>query len=581
MLEQKDLLQLLYSRKAFFTIGLAFMVSLLISPGFFIQEALFGLMDLDAYTLYEAVHGEAINRSPQFGNWLKSALAPEFAAISIFTCIFAITRKNRGGFLISVWISIFVGLTGIDIISAFQAGTLSIAYLIKNIVSNAIGAVFVSGLAAITMSLAEKIDSRGRVPITLLIVPVFMGLALSSILFLSLALFTHLLPVKTVISLEGAISGYLARGKAGDAKHGGERGFSLIPNDLRFKQLELSGSDNLSVRWERTKLDTEFSISVYLVGICWSSSDLEEIPTFSPLFTRENIQSVSIVSDAASKQLQVVGAQSLLTISDSPISSFWIKNDQAVSAVDVTEFLSHDARVTSSTNGTFSIRLAGTMMERGEDVTNLTSKNFTLSIDGQDHQFEFSPPLSLSDEKVTPCTFIEGGIDESGATVIDDSVLGGLLLKFERTSIPSGYTNDFDGIIFIEKANGWMSIPDISIQDLSQTGGRVDFLSFSSPSSRVSVNSRSIDMSAGQTFTGYGSLSTWYQRDGSLLASGSLLAAWSEGKRLNSTRWELLPTELKIALASIFGAFLLWSANLAVRRKWSNWGQSQFLDEPN
>lgn len=570
-------LRAVHPQKIAMSIGFAVMVALVIAPGAYIQSAAFGLLDMDSYTLYAAVYGDAINRLPTFTDWLSISAAPEFMTISLTVAIFAVARKKRAEFLFFVFIGVTVGLTLNDVVSAIRADALSVGYLVKNVISNMAGAVFVACLAALAIILPKVILPNRTPLIATVAAPVLLGCAFSGMIYGILGLFTHLLPLNAVISLEGAVSGYISRDRPSSSDQKDTRTFTLIPSDLRFERLELTGSDNLSVLWERTKTDTEFSLSVHLVDTCWSSSDIDEEPEFAPIFLQNNIKTVKIGSNATSKQLQVLGDQLRLEVTDSPISSFSIDNDQALSSVDITEFLAPDARVATSTDGSISIRLTGATLVRSEDRTVLSEKNFTLNVDGTTIRLELLPPPILSDDEISDCSFLDAEADESGNFRLNSVVMGGVLLMIERTTVPVGYVNDTDGILRIENANGWLKVPDISTQSLNNAEGRVNFLSFSSPSSRVVIDGTQVDMTAGQNFSGFGNVYTRYRNDGVLLASGELKAAWGEGKRLNQTRWERLPTELRIAILTAFATFMLWASRRLIRFDWPSWSQENLL----
>lgn len=559
------------------SIAFAVMVALVIAPGAYIQSAVFGLLDLDSYTLYAAVHGDAVNRLPTFTDWISISAAPEFMIISLTVAVLAILRQKRAEFLFIVFIGVTVGLTLNDIFSAVRADALSAGYLVKNTISNMAGATFVALLAALAIILPKSIFPNRTPLIANVAAPVFLGVACSGLIYGSLGLFTHLLPVNAVISLKGPVSGYISRDRPSSSDQQDTRIFTLIPSDLRFERLELTGSDDLSVLWERAEADTEFSLSVHLVDTCWSSSDLDKEPEFAPVLFQSDIKTVEIVSNAASKQIQVLGDQLRLEVMDSPISSFSIDNDQALSSVDITEFLSPDARVATSTDGSISIRFTGATLVRSEDRTVLSEKYFTLNVDGTTLRFVLLPPPMLSDDETTDCSFLDAEADESGNFILNNVVMGGVLLMIERKAVPVGYVKDTDGILHIENANGRLRVPDISVPSLSTAEGRVDFLSFSSPSSGVVIDGMQVDMTGGQNFVGFGDVYTRYRYDGVLLATGELKAAWSEGKRLNQTRWERLPTELKIAILSAFSAFVLWASRRLIRFDWSNWSQENLL----
>lgn len=558
-------------------IGFAVMLALVVAPGVYIQEAVWGLLDKDSHTLYAAVHGDSINRLPTFMDWLSISITSEFMAISVSVAAFAVTRQKRADFLYSIFIGVAVWLSLNDTVWAIREDALSVGLFVKNVISNLVGAAFVVLLAVVAICASKAISSCGKPLMAKTIVPVVLGFVCSGMIYGILGLFTHLMPVNAVISLEGAVSGHISRTPPGNLDQQDSRTFTLIPSDLRFERLELAGSDDLSVRWERTKADTDFSVSVHLVDTCWSSSDLDEKPELAPVFVLNNVKAVGIVSNVTSKQLQVLGDQSRFEVFDSPISSFWVDNEQAVASVDLTEFLGSDARVVTSTDGTISVRLTGSTLVYNENISVLSEKYFTLNVDDIILRIRILPPQFLSDEEASDCSFLAAETDVNGHFKLNDVVVGGVLLIIERTNVPVGYVGDTDGVLRIDRANGWLKVPNISMRNLNGSEGQVKFLSFSSPSSRVVIDGIQLDMTAGQNFSGFGTLFTRYRNDGVLLATGELKGAWVEGKRLNQTRWERVSIELRIALLTAFATFMLWAYRRLIRFDWSRWSQENYF----
>lgn len=156
MIKFWDRLQQVKYSSAIFALGLTLMIAMIISPGSFVQEALFALVDLDAFTYYQAVHGEAINRSLPRNEWFQLALTPAFLAVAFAASAWAVTRRRRSGFLIAIWIIVATGLTITDVASAAQVDKITTNYVIKNVFSNLVGAAFVAGMAALSLGLTEK-----------------------------------------------------------------------------------------------------------------------------------------------------------------------------------------------------------------------------------------------------------------------------------------------------------------------------------------------------------------------------------------------------------------------------------------
>jgi hypothetical protein len=444
------------------------MMAIFMSSGSYIQQAIRGLLSFESDSFYGNIHKENINVLPDFANYILIWISPIFLLPAIMSSFVAVKMKNKLRFLIVLMLLIFSSLISIDVIGLLRKKHLSIYSLAENAIYNAIGALIIVLMLAMIMRLVEniKIKNSNSTSMSLTIVAiafVYSGLSYSSVKYLM-----QPLPASATILLDGSARGYFYQDlSVGDDEVA--KNFSLIPESLTFERLELTGADATSVLWKRTNVDTEFSLSVYPVGGCWSSSELAVDSRRQPMLVKKSVKSISLDSDASGKFLQTSGMQSGFTVQEGTISQFSLNRSDDLKSMDISQFF-NETNVEWATQGSILIRLTVPTIDVAAGYSALSSKFISLIVDGEEHRFEFAAPKDVSGTDLVKCDYLDVGQPQNGIIRYEGVLISGLLVKLERVALPTGYVSHTDGLVSIARAEGSFAVPNIPVEELKEFG---------------------------------------------------------------------------------------------------------------
>ena len=580
-------------------------ISFLISPGYLIQQAFFSLFDQDARTIYEGIYEGGIGSFSNISMWLIQAFDPMFLLISymiaVSTVLMSSSRKfftamwistalpmfllisymiavstvlmsSSRNFFTAMWISTALGLSALDVFYAILAKSLTISDLLQNIIANAIGGLLLALIFPAILWVSEWLFCHARVSMMWKhFVSAFgatlIGLASSVLLYLFFQFFLHALPINARIVTTLPVRGILAAQRPSATQTSSQDDFTLIPTNAKLETLELLVHDNLEVRWNKAQADTTFSLSLYAVSGCDSSSKLDKMPHEKAIFSQENVSDVRISGDAPMRWLQIKGEQSKIVISGKPISLFWLEEGSADSSLQITQFLSDDAHVQAQTSEDVAIMMTTALLEREVERSNLVQRRFSLIVDGQEKELSFAPMARFPEDYIVECKILSNDASDSSRSSkiqFEGQIVAGTLVHIKRTDGPSGYFNDFDGQYDLYHASGHLKAPVVKLPHLfNSRAGKISGIELWESLSEIEIEGSPQTFSPSQRFRGFGDASASYLKDGRLSITGEFHAAWLGSKRLNQTHWERLHIVLKAALVPVLLAVLVWLAKLA------------------
>ena len=562
-------------------LGLTIAISLMISPGYHIQQALYGFFDHTSRTLYESIHGQDVTRYSDLSIWLMQALDPTFLILSFMISLTAVLAHTYRNYFISLWVTTTLGLTGVDVYGMLSTSAFTPSAFTANIVANVIGGFLVAFTLTIITCVVQKNIFRfnltliSRFTLPAISVTLF-GFAVSIFLFQAIVFFFHPLPVDAKIATTFPIAGTIGTERQGDSQDS----FSLVPANVELHRAELFGAPHSTFNWKKTKDDTTFSLTLVAVSGCNTSSALMAIQEHYEIISVGDITEVHISADTSMRQLSVDGEQSKVTLFGSPISIFWLDYGKVESTRSITQFLGDDTSVSVNTSGSISVMTTSALLDRMDDQSLLANRTFSVSVDGTVTKLTFSAPDNIDKDVPIKCKILSREAFNSENVTINQHVTAGILVRLERTTSPITYFNDSDGMYTISQPSGWFKVPSVELEDLSRSpSGKIGLIELRGSIDQMRINSKIRQLHKNHRFHGYGNLRASYPKDGTLSIAGRFHSAWLDNTRLNLTRWETWPIELRIALMSILIPILfafrqiilyflaLWRDNVLL--KWS------------
>ena len=542
--------------KLVLTIGIALGVACLISNGPLIQETLFAFFDVTQWSLYESVipDGIALDRGPR--HWLLQSFEAPWVITGIVAATIAVQTKSWRGMLIALGVTVAGVLTVLDLAYGVAFGQITVDEIIANIVANSLGGLVVSAVfflvlwTSLFVRKAVGLEDKLFQTVTASTAIMF-GFGISLFLYITIATFLQPMEVKARV-----IAKLPAKGVIGRTYEKGES--SMDRNRFRFtgqrtkvENVALNGARGLDWEWMRSEQDTEFTVTVYAVDGCYTLDQFKDLGKGTPIKEISNTERLHITGDGFFSNIVLDGMQIGIEVDRGRVSQFWVAENGTGSGVDLTEFVTGETTIAGNTKGDLAI-LVTTPTARHDDITGAmhgVSKVLRLEINDEKVPLVFKPKMSAGNEVNIKCRYLEGKLNSTREKTYEDVVLAGIYAKIKRTRMPQGYWPRVDGKYRFMKASGWFRRRGLSHEDMSAVGAEgLGMIVIESPIHELFVDGESYEIPTRAGFRGHGKIRATYNDAGGLVFSGTLHAAWLEGRRLNLTRWERWTLEEKLAI---------------------------------
>ena len=189
----------------------AFIVSfsLILSVGPNIQYFTFSLISSDAPTVYASAYQDSLVRFPDLREWLLAGLDWRFLLIAAVVVVFSIRRKTAQAVLASSALATFISLTIHDGLIGIFSHNLSAAYMLENVIADAIGCgllafIFVGVLTVAHVCILNLPGSKLLRQLIVATVVLIVGLSTNAAAFYSAAFFYKAVTVRLDVVLARA-----------------------------------------------------------------------------------------------------------------------------------------------------------------------------------------------------------------------------------------------------------------------------------------------------------------------------------------------------------------------------------------
>ena len=543
-------------QKCMLIAGLAIAVSLLISPGLYVQRISFAILDRNSHSIYYSVYEDGIAWIPRLSDWLQTSFSPSYLAISFFVSLVALLRPSARWLISGTWIAAALGLSALDTAGALRIDPIAISSLPENYAANAIGALILAAVLAVILFMVASLVQPIRIPpiwksAYISIGIIFVAAILSVILHFTSAHFLHALPFHARISAELPVSGSISTTKSPHSENVDKNAFDLLPRGIWFGQLGLVTFDDLAFQWNKRSEKSEFSIQAHPVSGCLSDSDFTAEPRKRAILTREGIQNVAVHTDADMKHVYIHGTHSDIEMLSSSVAIFSLSSGSDNTTVKVDQFIGEHSGIRASSSADLTILMSG-MLVTSDDERQLgfADRYFSLIIDGEETKVHFNPPKTFSEDQAIECKTLADGWGGAGEwNASGEHVIGGIVVRILRTKVPTNHIELSDGEYTLTGASGWFTVPNMEVGRLAGSGsGNIGLIEIKDTAGELDRGSGIEKFSKDQRFHGFGDLTARYRKDGGLSVSGEYWAAWMDEKRLNPTKWESLSVEWKVAI---------------------------------
>jgi hypothetical protein len=551
-------------------VGLWLFLYLLLFNGAEIQSIVVGFFDVQSASVYDAAFGAAITLPGSFLDRFLSSFISPLPALCLAVSVLAALQACKFNVLVSVAMSLFLGLTLIDVYFSYANDGLTIESFLTNFFANLIGGFILAILAVAMMEMMDHLYQKfveGYLRTFVCVVfPAMFGLSLAYITYVGVSFFLYPLSVRIDLVLEKGSSGYIAFDTKGSTPPDVGSEYQIIPKHVTVDRVNFIGGDLANMSWTKVGAGAGFKVEVFGIRNCFNIDSVEFLGDAEPIVSDQDVHTVTIGGQTTGRRIDLFGDNVQLRVHGTPITAFWVSPGEGDRQTSIKQFLSEQSRIEATSVGDLIMIFSGAAFDLKDEKVSIEPKDINVAIDGRKYVFVLVPEPADRSRKVEcgAAKVIEAG---EGKIAIQDTAFGGVVLKISRVYGPKSYYNNIEHSISIDEGNGWLTVPNISDRDLAGSISDAYFVAAETPQRSVAINGDSAEIPFGLTLQAMGEFRVSYNDTGAMLVSGQASALWIGGQRRNDTKWELLGSEYKLALATAMLGLFLWFGRIATNNQ--------------
>ncbi|MBR7618591.1 hypothetical protein JKL49_04255 [Phenylobacterium sp. 20VBR1] len=447
---------------------------------------------------------------------------------------------------------------------------------VVNLVGNFIGGALIAallGLALAIYALAKNsLHWRPFVNATAAgVLIVLLGAGISTTAYYGLRLFYQPLPANFSVLLTPPVQGfYWPKPTAlvgSEIAARSDRPFDFLPTGSTRGAVSATGSIGaLEIEWLRKAKAGPYDLEVRLTGDCLFDN-LEKVEGGPILIRKPNVRHIKISLDEGLSDVRISNINHQ-NISYKPNNAtfYWLDNTEPITQgnINVKYFTSQGDEFTSSSSDPFQILAGMTLLKPGDGKLISTPRTLTLNVDGKSSIYKFTTPrLRRRDAKLV-CHPLALPASQAGSRALREVHLG-ILVALKRPPQPTEYFGDSESTLKIGGYLGSTNVELVPSENLARsTGGKLEMISARGNLSEFTVDDREITLRAQDNLVATGEVDATYGDEGRLRLTGRSEALWKNSTRLNTTRWERLPNDMRLwvlgAIIATLGGIFTWTS---------------------
>ncbi|WP_137387948.1 hypothetical protein [Rhodoligotrophos defluvii] len=448
-----------------------------------------------------------------------------------------------------------------DILLGIYHENIDIPYIMTNVISNVIGALFIVIFFLFNLGIIFKISEYWNEQclfrrLIYSIVILGSGVFVSIFAFWSLDVLYNPIPAKIDAVLEAPVSGILAAPEAdelGQAVSDNQQGpFRLISDAATNGLITWRGIAELRATWQG---EVPFDAIVSVYADCARPEDIEKVSAQAPRMTIHGLQRLEVRASDGYAEFGFLNrnAEAKATVETTNVTQFGLDRDGAGKTL-IRQFIGDRGAVRFETRD-LPTKMYLTAIFVGDDPETMRD----IKIIGGKSVYELL--VSSSNKgKMMECrgldatkTLKKGGNSDrmsSGGAV-------GLLVELVSSRSPStSYL--VSATLDITGEAGWIHAAGLSDDQLqAMPNGALRLLGFVGSVANFDINGEIRQLSLFDEVVAIGDLEGGFQSQGRLRISGTAKALWKKGRRFIPTKWETWDWDLRLLVFSIiFGVGL-------------------------
>jgi len=470
-------------------------MSLVISTGPDIQNYAFSLIRSDASSIYGSAYQDSLIKFPELRQWLTASIQWPFLLIATAIIGFSIRGPGARQVFVSSILASTLVLAVYDLLLGLFGKMLSDAYLLENIIADAIGGallafVLTAVLVAGNLCVVHLSGPRAWRRLVAGLVTIIVGVSLNSAVFYAAEFFYRPVPVKLDVVLDYPVSGdIVSDADAAKDEKSSQEGpneplppFQLFPTHIDDTVIHWNSPSNetgFGVEWSLLSKPTVFDATIEFFADCFNDKIDSGTPVQGHQVRFNSISSLSVSLDAGAGEFGTFSRSQMSggLVTDFGISVLYSRDLEPDSKkIKTTEFVDKSATLTIQNIARdlgFYVN-AILLISKEEQGIIASGRKLTIKIDGKSYFVEAEKTRVSKKIGELVCRSLEpgGALKQDEATVAGpDSYLGALIRISRRPALASAYGIE-DNVLKILGGNDWVSLSRSTEQatDLDKSG---------------------------------------------------------------------------------------------------------------
>jgi len=548
------------------TIGLA----QLLSVGPQLQTWGVALAKMDQTSIYAAVYKDSLIYPPELAAWLSNGFYLRFFAMAALIAVLGLRSPSVKRLSLSLFAASTLVLTCFDLWTEFALSRLTMSRISVDLLSNAIGSLFIAGWVLILLRVSDFIlhEMTGirllRV-VTAITVPLLAGIVTSMLFFGASKLFFSPLPMKFGAYLATPSGGVFSKNvhEMDKDKEVNQKQFTSFPTHFVSESLGWKSPQNtLSVSWKRPKDSQKYNLYLQFFGGCTGQS-LKAVAKRSPREIYKNIQSFDMAFDNGDTEFVsgpvAAGLEANLNTEGQQLFSLI-----AGSKKNTLGWMQYVGKATLSYGGDpkgISASLIGNLLAVEGNRASLAPRKLTLHINGETKVLHFVPftPVKWSDRTICsplPDTVLTAG---SATHVGPNRATVGVIATIEPQPNQSYEIMGQSGEFTIKGDSGWV-VMNMSFDTAKDSFpvGWVSSLTFGGNVASLRINGKEAETERTDLFQVFqGNIYGRFDSLGRLYFSGTGKFVYKNDSRFNKTLWESLSWPYRGGILTLIGTIFV------------------------
>ncbi|NMG43123.1 hypothetical protein GPA22_05190 [Aromatoleum toluvorans] len=560
------------------------MLALILSTGPQIQNYALSLLNSGNPSIYASVYGEELIKFPRLMTWIRAGFEWQFllaGAAVAFVCV----RQSAPRMLAwRVSVATFMILCLVDAANAVVTGSATLDFLVKNLVSNGIGAVFLGALVLSFLRAADLLYSNLEVGafskrLTASLAILIAGFLTSCSVYYVCELLFSPRPTEIKAYFATPSSGTIVPRLSNELGSPSKEGrvpfsfFSSLATAGNATWTNINGDLQLTLLQE--KASQKYHVDIHLISGCNTFDAINGLDFSRPWMTFDEVTTLQASTDTGITQFlagSLQGHHTKIKVDSGKVGFFDFKRDSQSNSLSLTQFVGDDAHLElSSYADDLLFAFSASFLNKKNDELANSPRFLNLKIDKTTYVIQFVPPLKSPSNKEVTCKVLEqdGPAKNSQRSYVEidgRGLLPGVLLRLRPSDLSGIRRVPAETTLRVQGADGWIAVHGLEIDSVAgQPLGHLKMFHVRGNILNFILDESSTAVQPFDTYTAIGELQGNFSADGNLLFSGRADSLWKGNVRANLTRWERLSWEAKVFLLGLLGSFVTFMGSLCSR----------------